>query len=590
MRRAARYAMRAGLVAGSMLSALLAWGLLIEPRLIDVEREVGMLPNLPPAWEGRELALIADLQVGMWGANTGTARRIVQRIVDDPPAAVLVAGDFLYKAGDDLAEQIAEAVDIVRPLPAAGIATYAVLGNHDYSMDEKDDQLDTAMAARLRDALEAAGVRVLENAAVRLALPARVDTGGADALYLVGIGSNWAHEDDPVVALAQVPCGAAYVLLMHNPSSFERMSAGAAPLALAAHTHGGQVRVPFTPEWSWLTFVKDEPVHADGWSDGTFGAPGNRLYVNRGIGFSDAPIRINATPELTRLTLRRGAVGRPDVRHAAADRAAADCAAADRAAGQAARPRAARVGGSSADGDRRTGRDTRAERVRALDSARHAPTAPGVDDARLARSAALCTRAPDARRRPSVDRLHVSGCRRISVARLDHAERALGLEHHRLDVRQARQAGGADGSVDLRARDARPATRVREHGAAMRDEHRLRLHHAAHAVGSHRQPRDRELQTDEQRERDHAFRERHVPGQQHRRERRAQRHGDHEVERVHLRERPVARHAQQRDEGNVCRRPDGDRAADRGPVAEPDRVAHRQDPMMDRAARWTWQR
>jgi len=316
----ARYARRIGLVVGIVLSALLVWGLLIEPRLIDVENEVAMLPNLPSAWEGRELALLADLQVGMWGANTGTARRIVQRLVDDPPAAVLVAGDFLYKAGDELADHVAVAVDIVRPLPASGIPTYAVLGNHDYSMDEKSDPKDAAMAARLRAALEAAGVRVLQNEAVRLALPARSDVAGADAagedasgaepLYLVGVGSNWAGADDPAAALAPVPRGAAYVLLMHNPNSFERMAAGSAPLALAAHTHGGQLRVPFRPEWSRLSVVKDETVHADGWNDRTFGAPGNRLYVNRGIGFSDVPLRINATPELTRLTLRRGAVRR----------------------------------------------------------------------------------------------------------------------------------------------------------------------------------------------------------------------------------------------------------------------------------------
>ncbi len=317
MRRVARYARRIGLVVGIVLSTLLVWGLLIEPRLIDVENEVAMLPNLPSAWEGRELALIADMQVGMWGANTGTARRIVQRLVDDPPAAVLVAGDFLYKASDDLADHVAEAVDIVRPLPAAGIPTYAVLGNHDYSMDVKGDPKDAAMAARMRAALEAAGVRVLENEAVRLALPARTDAGspadaaGAEPLYLAGVGSNWAGEDDPAAALASVPSGAAYVLLMHNPNSFEQMAAGSAPLALAAHTHGGQVRLPFTPEWSWLTFMKDDPVHADGWIDSNFGAPGNRLYINRGIGFSDVPLRINATPEITRLTLRRGAVRRP---------------------------------------------------------------------------------------------------------------------------------------------------------------------------------------------------------------------------------------------------------------------------------------
>ena len=92
---------------------------------------------------------------------------------------------------------------------------------------------------------------------------------------------------------------------MHEPDSFAAFPANAAPLALAGHTHGGQIRIPFTDDWSWMSLFVNEKVRADGWiSD--FGQAGNRLYVNRGIGFSSFPIRINCRPELTVFTLRRG--------------------------------------------------------------------------------------------------------------------------------------------------------------------------------------------------------------------------------------------------------------------------------------------
>gem|GEM_PF-4810187 len=42
------------------------WGAGIEPRLVDYKEEVAVIPNLPPAWEGKRIALIADLHVGMW--------------------------------------------------------------------------------------------------------------------------------------------------------------------------------------------------------------------------------------------------------------------------------------------------------------------------------------------------------------------------------------------------------------------------------------------------------------------------------------------------------------------------------------------
>ena len=290
--------------------ALVIWGAAIEPRMIDMEEETIRVRGLPPEWEGRQIALIADLQVGMWMANTGTARRIVERLVENPPAVVLIAGDFLYKADDELDALIGEAVEIVRPLPAAGIPTFAVLGNHDYSLDLEDDSKNSEMAKRLAAALEKAGIRVLRNDAAPMMITApasanSVPTSAASAteFHVVGIGSHWAEEDDPTAAIGAVPAGAPYVVLMHNPRSFERIAPGQAPVAFAAHTHGGQVRLPFTPEWTWLTFVKEDPVHADGWSTNGFGQAGNRLYVNRGIGFSDVPLRINCPPELTLFTV-----------------------------------------------------------------------------------------------------------------------------------------------------------------------------------------------------------------------------------------------------------------------------------------------
>jgi uncharacterized protein len=283
--------------------AFLVWGVVIEPRRISVENHELGVHWLPQELEGERLALIADFQIGMWMGNTGTVRRIVQRLVEDRPAAVLIAGDFLYDYHEKVDEDIALAVQLVSPLPAAGIPVFAVLGNHDYSLNLKDDPKNTEMAESLRSALEAAGIRVLMNEA------APVPTNGAssarNSLYIVGVGSHWADEDDPVAAIRQVPDSSPYIVLMHNPSSFLDIPAGLAPLSFGAHTHGGQVRLPFSPQWSWLTFVEEDPVHSDGWTDEDFGEPGNRLYVNRGIGFSEFPIRINSPPEITYFTLVR---------------------------------------------------------------------------------------------------------------------------------------------------------------------------------------------------------------------------------------------------------------------------------------------
>lgn len=283
---------------------LLFWGL-IEPYVIDTEEEVAEIPNLPSDWEGKQVAVIADWQIGMWLGNTNTIRRIVKQLVEDRPAMVLIAGDFIYHAGQDPSEEIDQAVEIVRSLPEAGIPTYAVLGNHDYAMTKKNGSPNEQLAAKLRQSLESVGVEVLHNEAVALAgSGSRNPTTAANTpLYLAGIGAHWPNNDKPAVALSSIPQRAPRLVLMHNPTSFAALPPSTAPLAVAGHTHGGQIRLPFTPEWSWLTFAKEDQVHADGWIKG-YGQPGNRLYVNRGIGFSIVPIRLNCPPEVTLFTLR----------------------------------------------------------------------------------------------------------------------------------------------------------------------------------------------------------------------------------------------------------------------------------------------
>ena len=299
---AAKWSKRIGTTVLVLVTLLLIWGSLIEPRLIEERSHEVSIPHLPPMLDGIEIAVIADLQVGMWGANIGTIERIVQRLVDDEPAAVLIAGDFVYQADDRLDEIVGDAVQLLRPLTAAGIPTFAVLGNHDYSLDREDGTINHRVARALEAALEAIGVRVLENEAAPIApIPDGEET---QPLYVVGIGDVWADASEPVEAVGAVPHDAPRVVFMHNPRSFPELPAETAPLAVAGHTHGGQISVPLTPHWNWMSLIKDEHIEANGWAQDSEEPPGNRLYVNVGIGFSSIPVRINSTPELTRFTLR----------------------------------------------------------------------------------------------------------------------------------------------------------------------------------------------------------------------------------------------------------------------------------------------
>ena len=284
---------------GSAIGLLVVWSF-IEPRLLNTRTETAQIPDLPPSWSGKQVAQISDFQIGLWGDNRNTARRSVAEIVEAKPAVALISGDFLYHAGKNIKPEIETAVDIVRPLVEAGIPTYAVLGNHDYGMSSKKAQPKIEQAERLEMALEEAGIEVLENEAVQLS-----SSESNEPLYLVGVGSLWAGRDNVDKALSGIPDASPRITMMHNPDTFEQFPSSSAPLAVSGHTHGGQVRVPASPQWSWLRFTQKDKVYADGWAKG-YGKPGNQLYVNIGIGMSIAPIRLFCPPELTFFTLQPG--------------------------------------------------------------------------------------------------------------------------------------------------------------------------------------------------------------------------------------------------------------------------------------------
>ena len=280
------------------LFALIAWGL-IEPYVLKEEEEDAVIPNLPIAWEGKKVAQLSDFQLGMWWDNAHTVSKSVDRIIEQQADAVFITGDFIYHAKPEAQVEINEITELLRPLTEAGIPTYAVLGNHDYGMSSKTVEPDSELAAQLDKSLESVGITVLNNEAEAIPLENQ-----ASELYVVGVDSHWANSDKAELALGQISDDTPRVVMVHNPDSFIDFPANTAPFAMAGHTHGGQIRLPYSPQWSWLSLAKKDKVVADGWIESKYGQSGNNLYVNRGIGFSDVPIRINCAPELTFFTLK----------------------------------------------------------------------------------------------------------------------------------------------------------------------------------------------------------------------------------------------------------------------------------------------
>lgn len=275
-----------------ILLVLGIWGFIVEPHfLLDVQTHDVEVPNLGSDWEGKKVALLADFQVGMWWGNTGMIKKAVRKAIEVKPAAVLIAGDFVYHADSSVVNR---AVSLLEPLVEAEIPVIAVLGNHDYSLSKEDDDINHEIAAYLSTSLEDLGIIVLENDSYSLTN----DSGSS--FHVIGLGSMWALRSDIDIAFSKISANEPRVVIMHNPVVYKDIPADLGAFTVAAHTHGGQIHFPLMPESkTWLTIALPREVIAEGWAEDDIGQGDNRLYVSRGIGFSLLPVRFFCRPELT---------------------------------------------------------------------------------------------------------------------------------------------------------------------------------------------------------------------------------------------------------------------------------------------------
>lgn len=279
--RSSRPTLRRGLPVLCLVGLLVfLWSFLVEPaRLVERDHALS-LPHWPASCDGLRVDVVADLHTGSWRNGVDNLDRVVDRLSASDADIVLLAGDYMI-----LGVLLGEFVDAdtiaahLRPLVARK-RVFAVLGNHDWWKD----------GPRTRRAFEAAGIRMLDNRADPVVV-------GACRFWLVGLGDILEGDPDIAMAYATVPADAPVLALTHGPDLFPQVPARTA-LTLAGHTHGGQID-PWPFRRDRARFLSGS--HRLKWHVRS----GDRhLFVTPGIGTSILPLRLGATPEISRLTLR----------------------------------------------------------------------------------------------------------------------------------------------------------------------------------------------------------------------------------------------------------------------------------------------
>ena len=239
---------------------------------LRVERVPIAVENLPASLEGTRIALLGDLHVGLF-TRPSRLEKIFSTTNALAPDVVIIAGDLI----DDDPYFVPKLLAGTRAVPAS-TPLLAVFGNHEMYGNP------LAVMARLRGSR----IRLLVNEGYAFR-----------DLWIAGI-SDYAGsgtlKPDFAKALAPKPATSMALAVAHQPRLIDEAQRRRIPVALCAHTHGGQLG--FRPlRWSLAGLFL--PYHM-----GLYRVGPTQLYVNTGTGYWLLPFRLGMTPEITLIELR----------------------------------------------------------------------------------------------------------------------------------------------------------------------------------------------------------------------------------------------------------------------------------------------
>lgn len=257
------------------------WGLVPGATTVhQIEHRIsapGRSPERPPL----RIAFASDLHIGPTTPSR-TLDHAFALLARAEPDVVVLGGDYVF-----LDATPSRARELERRVANLSAPTkIAVLGNHDLWTSH----------ALLERALERAGARVLINDTIRLPPP-------HDDIAILGLDDPWTGAPDGPRALAACGDAAVKIAVCHSPDGFPFVNGRGVRLLLAGHTHGGQVALPGP-----RPIVIPGP-HGKRWPFGLHQEGELTIFVSRGIGASELPIRTFAPPDIALFTLEGSAAG-----------------------------------------------------------------------------------------------------------------------------------------------------------------------------------------------------------------------------------------------------------------------------------------
>lgn len=231
--------------------------------------------DLPAAFDGFRIAFATDFH---YESKFDSKRlpSLVQALQSLQADVLLLGGDYRGRNGGDVNTLFTALSSVKTPY-----GTYAVMGNHEWGVND----------SLVRAAMQATSVKLLEH---------RVDTllKNDERLLICGIRNPFDLVRNGISPTLQLQSHDFVIMLTHTPDYVEDVDVSNTDLALAGHTHGGQVSL--FKRWTPAHFSKYGNRFLTGLKYSSQGIP---VIISNGLGTSRKDVRLFTPSEIVLVVL-----------------------------------------------------------------------------------------------------------------------------------------------------------------------------------------------------------------------------------------------------------------------------------------------
>lgn len=248
---------------------LLGYAMFLEPNLLRINKfELGTLSSAKI-----RVVQFSDTHIGEY-YSIRDLQKLANVINMQNPDIIVFTGDLVDETTEDTDfEAISKTLGSMK----AKLGKFAIYGNHDYGAQGHK---------YYKKMMQNGGFKVLVNDAFQYHLTNTV------SVNILGLDDSLLGKPDYETIDFLIKKRYYDILLLHEPDEVDKFSDEPYELALAGHTHGGQVRIPFKGA------LKKAPL-GEKYEKGFYDiSEEQKLYVSSGVGSTIMPFRFLNIPEI----------------------------------------------------------------------------------------------------------------------------------------------------------------------------------------------------------------------------------------------------------------------------------------------------